>query len=199
VGMDEAVSQRVFEPFFTTRPMGRGTGLGLASAYGIVKNHGGAINVYSQKGQGAAFNIYLPVSTRPAASTAPPPARVQPGTGTIMLVDDEEMILSVGAAMLERLGYEVLTAVDGKSALDLYFREKARIDLVILDMVMPGMGGGEVFDQLKAFDPGVKVLLSSGYSLNGQATAIIQRGCVGFIQKPFSLGQLSIKLKTAFG
>jgi nitrogen-specific signal transduction histidine kinase/CheY-like chemotaxis protein len=197
VGMDEAVCQRVFEPFFTTRPMGHGTGLGLASAYGIVKNHGGAINVYSEKGQGSAFSVYLPASAARAETATPPPARLQPGTGTILLVDDEQMIIEVGAAMLKRLGYDVLTAADGKSALRLYQREKARIDLVILDMVMPGMGGGATFDRLKAFDPDVRVLLSSGYSLNGQATEIIKRGCVGFIQKPFSMAQLSEKLKAA--
>ena len=197
VGMDEGVCRRVFEPFFTTRPMGHGTGLGLASAYGIIKNHGGIISVDSKKGHGSVFSIYLPASKRPAEATGSPSARLQPGSGTILLVDDEQMIIEVGMAMLKKLGYEVLTASDGDSALRLFQREQARIDLIILDMVMPGIGGGETFDRLKVIDPGVKVLLSSGYSLNGQATEIIQRGCVGFIQKPFSLAQLSVKLKLA--
>ena len=196
-GMDEAVRQRVFEPFFTTRPMGHGTGLGLASAYGIVKNHGGAINVSSVKGQGSAFRIYLPATRRPAEALTPADGRLQPGTGTVMLVDDEAMIIEVGTAMLKKLGYNVLAAADGESAMALYRKEQAHIDLIILDMVMPGMGGGETFDRLKAFDPNVKVLLSSGYSLNGQATEIMHRGCIGFIQKPFSLVQLSEKLKKA--
>ncbi len=197
VGMDDAVRQRVFEPFFTTRPMGHGTGLGLASAYGIVKNHGGAVDVSSEKGHGSAFRIYLPATRRPAKAKAPTDIRMQPGAGTVMLVDDEKMIIEVATAMLEKLGYDVLAAADGESALALYRKEHARIDLVVLDMVMPGMGGGETFDRLKAFDPGVKVLLSSGYSLDGQATEIIRRGCIGFIQKPFSLAQLSEKLKNA--
>ncbi len=199
VGMDEAVRQRVFEPFFTTRPMGHGTGLGLASAYGIVKNHGGAIDVHSEKGHGTAFRIYLPASRRTAEAMAPTADRMRPGTGLVMLVDDEAMIIEVGTAMLKKLGYDVLAAADGISALDLYKKEKARIDLVILDMVMPGMGGGDTFDRLKTFDPDVKVLLSSGYSLDGQATEIMHRGCIGFIQKPFSLAQLSDKLKKAVG
>ena len=197
LGMDEAVRQRVFEPFFTTRPMGHGTGLGLASAYGIVRNHGGAIDVYSEKGRGTTFRIYLPASRRTAEAMATTADRMQPGGGTVMLVDDEAMIIEVGTAMLQKLGYDVLAAADGESALSLYRKEQARINLVILDMVMPGMGGGETFDQLKSFDPDVKVLLSSGYSLDGQATEIIRRGCVGFIQKPFSLAQLSAKLKNA--
>ncbi len=197
VGMDEAVRQRVFEPFFTTRPMGHGTGLGLASAYGIVRNHGGAMDVHSERGRGTTFRIYLPASGRTAEAMAPTADRMQPGAGTVMLVDDEAMIIEVGTAMLQKLGYDVLAAADGESALSLYRKEQARINLVILDMVMPGMGGGETFDQLKSFDPDVKVLLSSGYSLDGQATEIIRRGCVGFIQKPFSLAQLSAKLKNA--
>lgn len=196
VGMDRQTMARIFEPFFTTREMGRGTGLGLASAYGIIKNHGGVINVYSEKGEGSSFSIYLPASSKSFEKETATPTRLKKGKGTLLLVDDEEMILDVGAAMLKKLGYTVHIAGNGDEALQFFQEQGATIDLVILDMVMPKMGGGEVFDRLKAIDPAVKVLLSSGYSINGKASEIIDRGCVGFIQKPFNLAQLSEKVQT---
>jgi PAS domain S-box-containing protein len=197
VGMDAATMARIFEPFFTTREMGRGTGLGLASAYGIIKNHGGLINVYSEKGEGSTFSIYLPAAYSAVPEEPAAPDRLVQGQGTLLLVDDEQMILDVGSAMLRKLGYRVQVAGSGDEALRIYRDQKAAIDLVILDMVMPGMGGGEVFDRLKAFDPAVRVVLSSGYSINGKASVIIDRGCVGFIQKPFNLVQLSQKVQAA--
>jgi len=196
IGMDRSTMERIFEPFFTTREMGRGTGLGLASAYGIIKNHGGLINVYSEKGEGSSFSLYLPASTKAVIEDAAPTPQMKKGQGTLLLVDDEQLILDVGTAMLQKLGYTVHVAGNGQDALQLFQQEGESIDLVILDMVMPGMSGGEVFDQLKELDPGVKVMLSSGYSIDGKASEIIDRGCVGFIQKPFNLAQLSEKVKT---
>ena len=200
IGMDEKTKERIFEPFFTTREMGRGTGLGLASAYGIIKNHNGFINVYSEKGKGSTFNIYIPAAIKKDArgkySDADDAIDATPCTETILLVDDETLILEVASDMIKTLGYTVLTAQDGHAALEIFKQKQTEIDLVILDMVMPDMGGGEVFDELKMIDPKVKVLLSSGYSLNGQASRIIDRGCDGFIQKPFTMGDISRQLRT---
>jgi PAS domain S-box-containing protein len=193
-GMDAKIMDRIFEPFFTTREMGRGTGLGLASTYGILKNHGGFINVDSAPGEGSTFRFYLPASSQPVVHETPAVEQPQQGQGNLLLVDDEQMIIDVGAAMLKRLGYDVLAARSGAEALEIYRERGMAIDLVILDMIMPGMGGGEVFDGLKAIDPDVKVILSSGYSLEGKASVIMARGCAGFIQKPFSMAELSAKV-----
>ncbi len=193
-GMDKNTAKRVFEPFFSTKERGRGTGLGLASAYGIIKNHDGFITVYSEKGKGTTFSIYLPASSRTAEKKGKESEAVQKGSGTILLVDDEEIILSVAKEMIQALGYQVLTARGGKAAVETYAAEKDQIDMVVLDLIMPGMGGGDVFDQLKRINPDVRVLLSSGYSMDGQASAILRQGCRGFIQKPFSIQELSQKI-----
>ncbi|MBN1770446.1 MAG: PAS domain S-box protein [Deltaproteobacteria bacterium] len=196
VGMDEATRSRVFEPFFTTKGMGRGTGLGLATVYGMVTSHGGFLTVYSEPARGSTFNVHLPASDRPVVETAGPPAGpVVTGTETILLVDDEVAVRSTAAAMLARLGYTVLAAASGEEALDCFARERNRIDLVVLDMVMPGLGGRETFHRLRALDPGLRVLLASGYSLNGEARELLDRGCRAFLQKPWSLAELSLKLR----
>ncbi len=196
-GMDDETMQKIFDPFFSTKDVGQGSGLGLSSAYGIINNHGGFINVYSEKGNGSTFNLYLPASEKKMVRGKPEPRneKLHRGYETILLVDDEDIIVKVGQTMLEKLGYSVLIAKSGEEALKIYTEKKDEIDLVILDMIMPGMGGGETFEQLKQIDKNVKVLLASGYSINGQAKEIIRQGCLGFIQKPFSLKQLSDKLK----
>ncbi|MEE4263229.1 MAG: response regulator, partial [Desulfobacteraceae bacterium] len=195
VGMDKDTLERIFEPFFTTKEVSRGTGLGLASAYGIIKNHNGMIEVTSEKGQGTTFTIYLPKSAKRFLEEKPVVEKALKGRETILLVDDEEMVADIGQKMLEKLGYRVILAESGEKALKKFEKLSSRIDLVILDMIMPGMGGSETFDQLKAIAPDTKVLLSSGYSIDGQASEIMKRGCNGFIQKPFNLKQFSQKIR----
>ena len=195
VGMDEDTRQRIFDPFFTTKEKGRGTGLGLASAYGIIKNHGGFINVYSKKGEGTAFNIYLPTSEKEIIKEKELHGEIQSGNETVLFVDDEDMIIEVGELLLENMGYTVLIARSGKEAIDIYEKDKDKIDLIVLDMIMPDMSGGDTFERLKEINPAIKVLLSSGYSINGQATEILERGCDSFIQKPFNIKDLSQKLR----
>ncbi|MBW1985497.1 MAG: response regulator [Deltaproteobacteria bacterium] len=194
-GMDEITLKRIFEPFFTTKEMGRGTGLGLASAYGIIRNHGGIIDVYSEMGKGTTFNIFLPISDKIFIKQEEPKIDIVKGTETILFVDDEDRIIDSAQEMLEALGYTVLTAKSGDEALYRFKENMDKIDIIILDMVMSGMGGGEVFDHLRKINPDVKVLLSSGYSINGHAAEIMKRGCNGFIQKPFTLEQVSKKIR----
>jgi PAS domain S-box-containing protein len=191
IGMDKATQQRIFDPFFTTKEMGRGTGLGLASVYGIIKNHGGIINVYSEKGEGSTFTIYLAASEKEVIKEEELPEEVLRGEETVLLVDDEDVIIDVGEEILRELGYNVLIARGGKEAVEIYSRNKDKIDIVILDVIMPEMGGGETYDRMKKMNPDIKVLLLSGYSIDGQAEEILQRGCNGFIQKPFNVSKLS--------
>jgi len=195
-GMPDSVQQQIFDPFFTTKAKGRGTGLGLASAYGIARNHGGMITVYSEPGRGSTFNIYLPITDENACIDVPGPENLALGTETILLVDDEEIIADVGQEMLAKLGYDVHIARGGEQAIAMTMEKGRNIDLVILDLIMPDMDGGRTFDVLREIWPDLPVILSSGYAINGQATEIMERGCNGFIQKPFNIFELSQKIRT---
>ena len=195
IGMDKATQQRIFDPFFTTKEKSKGTGLGLASAYGIIRSHGGAINVYSEIGKGATFNIYLPKSQKEVKKKKEISGEVIKGAETLLLIDDEESIIEVCRELLENLGYTVLSEKGGKEAIATYQKDQDRIDGVILDMIMPVMGGSETYDRLKAINPDIKVLLASGYSIKGLAETILAKGCDGFIQKPFDVKELSQKLR----
>ncbi|MGA1824048.1 MAG: response regulator [bacterium] len=194
-GMDKKTQQRIFEPFFTTNEMGRGTGLGLASVYGIMKNHEGHISVCSEKGKGTSFFLYLPASDKVVVEEKRVPRNLKKGKETIFLVDDAEMVIDVVPQILNQMGYNVMLARSGKEALKVYKENKDKIDMVILDMIMPNMDGGEVFNRIKKLNPKVKILLSSGYSLNSQASEIMSQGCDGFIQKPYSDEDLSYKIR----
>ena len=196
-GMSPDVRERIFEPLFTTRNQGEGTGMGLATVYGIVKDHGGWVNVESAVGSGAVFDVFLPAApdaTRAVAPIEPPSeAAAAPvrGSGRILLVDDEPVVRGVATAMLEALGYEVLAACDGQEALGYFEAHGDRLDLIILDMVMPGMDGRECFEALRRIDPEVRVLLSTGYDRDDQAREMMERGMLGVVRKPYDMQALS--------
>jgi len=195
VGMDKQILQRIFDPSFTTKKKDRGTGLGLASTYGIIKNHSGIITVYSEVGHGTTFNVYLPVSDEKIKEKLSKLTEFVKGSETILLVDDEEMIITVGQGMLEKLGYHVLTASGGEQAVGMISEKGSDIDLVVLDLIMPGFSGAKTFDAIREIHPQKPIMLSSGYSINGQATEIMNKGCNGFLQKPFTLVKLSKKIR----
>ena len=194
-GMDAKTMGRIFEPFFTTKGPGQGTGLGLASVYGIIKNHAGFIGVESEMGKGTTFTLLLPATERQVAEDKTPMAVLQHGTGTILVVDDEAQIVKVCARLLQKFGYEVLTAPGGKQAIELVRRYGAKISLVLLDMTMPEMSGRQTYEALQKIVPGMRVLLSSGCSIEGQAQQLLDSGCNGFIQKPFDAVVLSAKVQ----
>lgn len=187
---------KIYDPFFTTKEPGKGTGLGLAAVYGMIINHHGAINVTSEVGRGTSFTIRLPCSdikTKPYEPTT----EVISGSGLILLVDDEESIRISGAQMLQDMGYQVLLAEDGKEAIKLFAQRKSEIDLVVMDMIMPQMNGSAAFYQMKETDPQCKVIISSGFTRDENLDSLMAAGLCGFIQKPFRDFELSRLLAEA--
>jgi two-component system, cell cycle sensor histidine kinase and response regulator CckA len=193
-GMDEETRSRVFEPFFTTKFQGRG--LGMAAAYGIVKNHNGWISIESQLDRGTIVHIYLPAILDADARRAKTP-KIEPhkATGTILLIEDEEMVMDVSRALLAHLGYLVLEAKTGEEAIRISRTFEGNIDLAILDILLPDMNGKAVYPFLMETRPNLKVIVCSGYSLEGPAQEILDAGAQGFVQKPFSLATLSVKMQ----
>ena len=190
-GMDHETLNHIFEPFYTTKETGKGTGLGLAMVYGIVKQHGGYIIGYSEPGMGTTFKIYLPVIPTETKPETPTEKLILPrGTETVLLVDDEEMLRDLGKRILERSGYTVLTAANGKEALNLYGKQRGEISLVILDLIMPEMGGRQCLEELLKIDPQVRVLIASGYSAVGETKKTIESGAMGFVGKPYDMRQM---------
>ncbi|MCX5862918.1 MAG: PAS domain S-box protein [Deltaproteobacteria bacterium] len=190
-GMSQETVQHIFEPFFTTKGEGKGTGLGLAMVYGIMKHHEGFINCYSEPGHGTTFRIYFPVvSTELEEDSEQESAVLQGGSETILLVDDEESLCDIGSQLLTRAGYTVLTATSARDALDLYRNQKSDISLVILDLIMPEMGGKECFKELAKIDSKVKVILSSGFLSDGTSEEARVFGFRGLVEKPYNMRQL---------
>ncbi|MBW1899740.1 MAG: response regulator [Deltaproteobacteria bacterium] len=198
-GIDKKILDKIFEPFYTTKEVGEGTGLGLASAFGIVKNHGGFIDVETKENKGTRFDIFLPATEKKDSAEDMPTEHLEKGTETILLIDDENIVIDVCRSMLKELGYEVIVARGGKAAIEIYAGRKESISLVILDIIMPDMDGGKVFDIIREINPEASVLLSSGCSIDAQASAILAKGCDGFIQKPFKIKQLSLLVREILG
>jgi len=195
VGIAPHVLGRIFDPFFTTKEPGRGSGLGLSMVYGMASGAGGFVQVESEVGLGSAFSIHLPLKTPPVErKVAVRSSVLEAGTGTILVVDDEPMVLAFVEEALKKLGYKVLTAVDGQQACEVYSSHAHQIEMVLLDMVMPGTTGLEVCRHLRGIHPKVKVILSSGYSSGDVAREAQLAGAMGFIGKPYSLEELSSAL-----
>jgi len=198
MGMDEDTLKKAFDPFFTTKPEGEGTGLGLSMVYGVLENHGGKVTIASKQGRGTTVTFYLPALDHSEQRHAMLPSEkpvMAPAGGGVLLIDDEQTIRSSAKRLLERLGYQVFLAEDGRSGLDMYQKNRSAISLVILDLIMPDVDGHETFEKLIAIDPTVKVLLLSGYSKDEKVERLLAKGALGFAMKPFDLKTLSEILK----
>jgi CheY-like chemotaxis protein/two-component sensor histidine kinase len=198
IGIDTVTQRKIFDPFFTTKEIGKGTGLGLYIVHSIVNNHGGYINLYSEPFKGTQFKIYLPITKGQDPEEEFSSISIR-GTGTVLVIDDEADVRELCRDMLEPLGYTVLLAADGNAGINIFREMKDKISLVVLDMIMPKMGGSEVFQALKTISQDVRILLCSGYSQNGFAgiDELLKRGAAGFIQKPFSRRTIAFAIKKA--
>jgi PAS domain S-box-containing protein len=198
IGMTREIREHIFEPFFTTKETGKGTGLGLAMVFGIVKAHAGWIECQSELGRGTSFDVYLPGSPQ---LVAPPPSSIpdgiRGGTETILLADDEQLVGRLGATILRRHGYRVLSAADGLEALEVFRQQRGGIDLVILDLSMPRLSGQETLKELRKLKPSVKVLISSGYSSDDELRAVEREGVMGFVAKPYRPAELARQVRLA--
>jgi CheY-like chemotaxis protein len=195
-GIKKEIIKKIFDPFFTTKKRCDGTGLGLASTYGIIKNHKGCIQVISSPGKGTTFTIYLFSSARQSEIKQKKPPEITKRHETILLIDDEKRVTDATCDVIREIGYTVLTANSGMEGIQKYMENSENIDLVILDMVMPGLSGCETFDYIRKINPEVKVLLSCGYSQNGEIGGLLKQGCCGFLQKPYNLNQISDKINS---
>ncbi len=196
IGLDEEAKRRVFEPFFTPYQPLRFEGMGLAAAYGTIKSHNGIINIYSEKGHGTTFTIYLP-AIQEEVPAEPDEIKTNRGSETILVVDDDDIAAGAGREILERNGYRVMVANNGTEAMEVYTGYKDQIDLVLLDMILPDISGDQVYYEMVKVNPGVAVVLASGYNVNRQISALLNQGCLDFVQKPFQTQALTTKVRHA--
>jgi CheY-like chemotaxis protein len=196
-GMTPEILDRIFDPFFTTKSPTEGTGMGLAVVHGIVKSHGGAITVRSTPGRGSVFGVYFPKIAGVFAEEAEAPFVFSTGTGRILLVDDEDLIVEMGASMLARLGYEVHAVHDGLEALEAFRRNPDQFDLVITDQTMPHLTGTELANELTALKPGIPIILCTGYSEMVSRETAKDMGISEFLTKPVSRGELIESVRRA--
>jgi len=196
-GMDTATLGKIFDPFFTTKFTGRG--LGLAAVLGIVRGHKGGLKVYSEPGKGTTFKLFFPVASGRAQSSLDPFPRIAAfrGSGRVLVVDDEETVRTVAARMIERLGFDVVIAADGREAMDKFRTEPNRFAFVLLDLTMPHLDGEETFRQMRQLNPGVRVILTSGFNQQEAINRFTGKGLAGFVQKPFELTQLTQVIRSA--
>jgi CheY-like chemotaxis protein len=204
VGMNAEVQAHIFEPFFTTKPPGKGTGMGLPMVYGIVTNHGGWIEVESQPGHGSTFTIYLPASPAPAdrkdAAAAPGESAETlsvRASARILLVDDDEAVRSAATRMLTQMGHKVVAVANGTEALDYYLAFGTRCDLVVIDMIMPGMDGRECLRALRGLNPRLRAILCAGGGADAATRAALKDGLVTFVPKPYTLERLADAVRAA--
>ncbi len=201
-GMSKEVADRIFEPFFTTKKSGEGTGMGLSIVYGTVKEHKGIIKVYSEPGRGSTFKIFLPINTENIQQTSKvhqhqSDSHIKRLKGSILIADDEKLVRNISEFMLRKSGADVITACDGEEAVNIYKKNKDKIDLVILDMVMPNKNGKDTFYELKKINPELKVIICSGFSMNVEVSELLADGAACFVQKPFTKDDLIAAIKTA--
>ncbi|MBD3319622.1 MAG: response regulator [Chitinivibrionales bacterium] len=197
-GIQRELQTKVFEPFFTTKKRGRGVGLGLASVYGTARSHGGSVEIYSEQGEGTTAKLYLPLIDTPQETLQEINEGHQKQGATIMLIDDQKAVREASADILYKLGYAVVACSNGPEAIDYYTNHSKDIDLIILDIFMPGMGGYECFRKLKEINPDLKVIISSGYTINDDSRKILNEGACGFLQKPYDVRRLSLMINRAF-
>jgi CheY-like chemotaxis protein len=199
IGMDKGIRERIFEPFFTTKEVGKGTGLGLSMVYGIIQQHDGYINVYSEPGSGTIFKIYLPlIKTALDEQHDIPFAKIKRGTETVLVAEDDSQVRELIREVLTGFGYTVLEAHDGESALRLFFEHKDKIKLIILDVIMPKMNGKKIYNNIKKIRPDIKCLFTSGYDANIIHKKGILEENLPFISKPISPEELLLKLREIF-